>query len=77
MITKQSVDKFVRQRPFRPFEARMADGQKFRCRSIEEFIVGRDDIAVLTRGGYIAHFSIGLIASLKPLAQRRPRRKRA
>lgn len=49
----------------------MVDGQRFRFTNIEQFIVGRDDIAALTRKGTIVHFSIGLIATLRPLSVRR------
>jgi len=48
MMTKISVDAYGSRRPFRPFEIRMVDGQRFRFSSIEQFIVGRDDIAALT-----------------------------
>lgn len=57
-------------RPFQPFEVRMVDGQRFRLTRIGQFIVGRDDIAVLTKSGTITHFSIGLIATLGPIAPR-------
>lgn len=71
MMTKRSVDAYVSRRPFQPFEVRMVDGQRFRFTNIEQFIVGRDDIAALTRKGTIVHFSIGLIATLRPLSVRR------
>lgn len=74
MMTKKSVDAFVSRRPFQPFEVRMVDGQRFRFTSIEQFIVGRDDLAALTRTGVIIHLSLGLIATLRPLAPRRRRR---
>jgi hypothetical protein len=70
MMTKKSVDAFVSRRPFQPFEIRMVDGQKFRFSSVEQFIVGRDDIATLTRSGVIVHFSIGLISTLRPIVPR-------
>ncbi len=76
MMTKKSFDAYVSRRPFRPFEVRMVDGQRFRFTSIEQFIVGRDDIAALTRKGDIVHFSIGLITTIRPLAARRRRRSR-
>jgi hypothetical protein len=71
MMTKKSVDAIVSRRPFRPVEIRMVDGQRFQLRTIEQFIVGRDDIAALTRAGTIIHFSIGLISAIRPLGQRR------
>ena len=66
MMTKKSVDAYASRRPFHPFEVRMVDGQRFRFTSIEQFIVGRDDIAALTKAGVIIHFSIGLIATIRP-----------
>ena len=74
MMTKRSVDNIVSRRPFQPFEIRMVDGQRFRFTSVEQFIVGRDDIAALTKKGDIVHFSIGLIATIRPIV---PRRRRA
>ena len=71
MMTKKSVDAYVSRRPFRPFEVRMVDGQRFRFTSMEQFIVGRDDIAALNKAGVIVHFSIGLISTLRPVAPRR------
>jgi hypothetical protein len=71
MMTKKSVDAIAARRPFQPFEIRMVDGQRFRFTSIEQFIVGRDDIAALTKGDRIVHFAIGLISTIRPLAQRR------
>jgi len=54
----------------------MVDGQRFRFKSIEQFIVGRDDVAALTRNGDSVHFSIGLITTIRPLLVRRRRRNR-
>ena len=72
-MTKKSVDAFVSRRPFQPFEIRMVDGQRFRFTRIEQFIVGRDDIAALTRTGVILHFSLGLISTIRPIESRRRR----
>ena len=73
MMTKKSVDAYVSRRPFQPFEVRMVDGQRFRFTSVEQFIVGRDDIAALTKTGVIVHFSIGLISTIRPITLRRRR----
>jgi hypothetical protein len=70
-MTKKSVDALVSPKPSAPFEARMVDRQRYRFRNIEEFIVGRDDIAALTRAGTIIHFSIGLISTIRLMGQRR------
>jgi hypothetical protein len=74
MMTKKSVDAYVSRRPFRPFEVRMVDGQRFRFTSVEQFIVGRDDIAALTKTGTIVHLSLGLIVTIRPIV---PQRRRA
>ena len=73
MMTKKSVNAYVSRRPFQPFEVRMVDGQRFRFTSVEQFIVGRDDIAALTKTGVIIHFSIGLISTIRPIPLRRRR----
>lgn len=76
MMAKKSVDAYVSRRPFQPFqpfEVRRVDGQRFRFTHIEQFIVGRDDIATLTRTGVILHFSLGLIATIRPIVSRRRR----
>lgn len=51
----------------------MVDGQRFRFTGIEQFIVGRDDIAALIRSGVIIHFSLGLISTIRPISSRRRR----
>jgi hypothetical protein len=71
LMTQKSVDAFVSPKPFAPFEARMVDGQRYRFRNIEEFIVGRDDIAALPRAGTIIPFSIGLISTIRSMGRRR------
>ena len=73
MMTRKSVDAIVSRRPFRPVEVRMVDGQRFRLSSVEQFIVGRDDIAALTRTGTIVHYSLGLIVTIRPIPQQRRR----
>jgi hypothetical protein len=71
MMTKKSVDAYASRRPFLPFEVRMVDGQRFRFTNVEQFIVGRDDIAALTRSGAIIPVSLGLIVTIRPIVQRR------
>jgi hypothetical protein len=66
MMTRKSVDAYTSRRPFQPFEVRMVDGQRFRFTSIEQFIVGRDDIAALTKWGVIVHFCLGLVTQTEP-----------
>ena len=73
MMTKKSVDAYVSHKPFQPFEIRMVDGQRFRFTSVAQFIVGRDDIAALTKTGMIVHFSLGLIVTIRPIVARRRR----
>lgn len=72
-MTRKSVDAIVSRRPFRPVEVRMVDGQRFRLTRVEQFIVGRDDLASLTRSGTIVHFSLGLIVAIRPVAAQRRR----
>jgi hypothetical protein len=74
MMRREDVESFARRRPFQPFEIRLNDGQRFRMRSVEQFILGRHDIATLTRDGVIVHLSIGLISTIRPLGGRRARR---
>jgi hypothetical protein len=73
MMREEEVDRFAFRRPFQPFEVRLADGQRFRLRSIEEFMVGRYDMAILMKDGTIGHIGIGLITSIRPLKARRLR----
>ena len=70
MMRKEEVDAFARRKPFQPFEIRLNDGQRFRMKSVEQFIVGRHDIATLTPKGTIVHLSIGLISTIRPLDKR-------
>ncbi len=74
-MTKDEVDRFARQRPFEPFEIRLVDGQRFRLRRIEEFVVGRYAVGILMKDGTIAQVSIGLISTIRPLSAGRRRRR--
>jgi hypothetical protein len=74
MMRKENVDAFALQRPLQPFEIRLVDGQRFRIRNIEQFIVGRYHLAVMNSKGVIVTLSLGLIATIRPLL---PRRRRA
>ncbi len=42
-----------------------------RFTSIEQFIVGREEIAALTKTGVIVHFSIGRIRTVRPRCPKR------
>ncbi len=76
MMRKEEVDRFALRRPFEPFEVRLVDGQKFRLRNVEEFVVGRYDMGVLMHDGTIAHLSLGLISTIRPIPSARARRIR-
>lgn len=75
MMRKEEVDQFAFRRPFEPFEIRLVDGQRFRLTNIEQFIVGRHDVAILMKDETIAHLSIGLISTIRPIASPRRRRR--
>lgn len=76
MMRREDVDRFAARRPFQPFEIRLMDGHRYRFTKVEQFLVGRNTLAALTRKGDIAHISIGLISEIGPMARggrRRPR----
>lgn len=73
-MRKDEVEKYARQRPFMPFEVRMTDGEVYRFRKVEQFLVGRNHIHTLDRKGGPVFISIGLIASINPIS-RAPRRR--
>lgn len=66
---QSDLEAFARRRPFQPFEI-----QRFRMKSVEQFIVGRHDVATLAPTGTIAHLSIGLISTIRPLPMKRRRK---
>ena len=71
MMRKENVDAFASTRPFQPFELRLVDGQRFRVKSVEQFIVGKYHVAVMNPKGVIVTLGLGLIASIRPLLVRR------
>ncbi len=79
MMRKEDVDDFAKARPFQPFEMRLVDGQRFRIRSVEQFLLGRGAMSVLTPRGTLVYVGIGLISTIRPLgaAKGRPPRKQA
>ena len=74
MMRKENVDPFTLQRPFEPFEIKLVDGQRFRFKRIEEFLVGRNVLVTTTRRGKVVMISLGLISTIRPIS---PRRRRA
>ena len=76
MVRKEDIDRYARQRPFKPFEIRLVDGQRFRFSSIEDFLVGRNMLAALDRDGVIIHINMDLIATIAPFSSRGRRRPR-
>lgn len=75
MMRQQDVEDIARARPFQPFEIRMVDGQRFRLTSVEQFLVGRNAMCVLTPRGTIAYLGIGLISTIRILKERNPRKR--
>lgn len=75
MMRKRDVDEYARARPFRPFEIRLADGQKYRFSRVEQFLVSQDHVLTLDRRART--ISIGLITTIGPISRggsRRPRK---
>jgi len=75
MMRKADVDEYAAARPFRPFEIRMVDGQRFRFNRIEQFLVAREHLITLDRRARAVWISIGLITTIGPLSKggrRRP-----
>ena len=75
-MRKEDIDAFAKARPFQPFEMRLVDGQRFRIRSVEQFIIGRGAMSVLTPRGTLAYVGIGLISTIRPLRASKGRRPR-
>jgi len=78
MMRKEDVDRYAAARPFKPFELRLADGQRYRFNRIEQFLVARDHVLTLDRQARPVYISIGLISTISPPSRskgrRRPRR---
>jgi len=76
-MRKKDVDEYARARPFRPFEIRLADGQKYRFNRVEQFLVSQDHVLTLDRRARTIYISIGLITTIGPIStggSRRPRK---
>ncbi len=75
MMRKRDVDQYAGARPFRPFEIKLVDGQRFRFNRIEQFLVSQDHVLTLDRRAHPVYISIGLITTIGPVSSaRRPRK---
>lgn len=75
MMHKADVDEYAAMRPFKPFEARMIGGRRFRFSRIEQFLVAREHLVTLDRRARTVFLNIGLIVSIGPArkgGRRRP-----
>ena len=75
MMRKNEVDKFAFQRPFKPFEVRMADGHRYRFTKLEQFVVTNNAILTVDRRGDPLFLSVGMITAIAPArtpGKRRP-----
>jgi len=70
MMRRQNIEAFATPRPFQPFEIRLVDGQRFRISNVEQFLLGRNHVAVLDPREVIVTLSMGLIATIRPLGSR-------
>jgi hypothetical protein len=76
-MRKEDVDRFAAARPFKPFEIRLVDGQRYRFSRIEQFLVARNHVLTLNRRAEPVYISIGLISTIGPVSRngrRRPRK---
>lgn len=74
MIRKEDIDSFALARPFKPFEVRLNDGQRFRFRKIEQFLVGRTMMVTMDRSGTAKFLNMNLISTVGPLTRGNRRR---
>lgn len=77
VMRKEDVDKVAAARPFRPFEIRLVDGQRYRFHRIEQFLVSRDHVLTLDRKARPVYISIGLITTIGPVSGEGRRRRKA
>jgi len=75
MMRKRDVDEYARARPFRPFEVRLTDGQRYRFNRLEQFLVSQDHILTLDRRARTVYISIGLITTIGPISPGEGRRR--
>ncbi len=66
-MSKEEVDEIARKKPFRPFEVRLVDGERWVFRSPEQFIVSRTAIHTLDRKGNGHLLSLPLISKIRIL----------
>ena len=75
MMTKAEVDLYARARPFKPFEIRLVDGQRYRFSRMEQFLVSQHHVLTLDRRARTVYISIGLITTIGPATPRGGRRR--
>lgn len=73
-MRKRDVDQYASARPFKPFEIRLVDGQRYRFNRMEQFLVSQDHVLTLDHRARPVTISIGLITTISPGGRRRPRR---
>ena len=76
MMRKKEVDLYASARPFKPFEVRLVDGQRFRFDRIEQFLVAQHHILTLDRKADAVYISIALITTIAPVSSKGRRRPR-
>ena len=77
MMRKKDVDPYASARPFKPFEIRLVDGQRYRFQKMKQFLVSQDHVLTLDRRARPVYISIGLITTISPVSpggRRRPRK---
>jgi hypothetical protein len=68
-VRKDEIDRYILKRPFEPIEIRLVDGQKFRFRSPEQFLVGRSMLVTMDKKALPLFISMDLIATIRHLSR--------
>lgn len=76
MMRKKDVDAYASARPFKPFEIRLTDGQRYRFDRIEQFLVSQNHVLTLSRRAEPIYISIGRITTIGPASRQGRRRPR-
>ena|SRR5688572_6843111 len=65
---RASLEKLAVRVPFKPFEVRFEDGQRWTCRSPRTFVVSNASIHAVDRKGCLRNYELRLIAKIRPLS---------
>jgi len=63
-MRRDEVEKIVQERPFRPFEIRLVDGERWNFSSPEQYVLTKGTIKAQDRKGWTHYLDLNLILKI-------------